>query len=193
MHKYRSAHNTFPPAYSKSPEGKPLLSWRVNILPFLQQKALYDEFHKDEPWDSPHNTSFISRMPAVYTCPNGSRVPASVGKTSYLTPRGPSTIFPGAEAVKMQEITDGLAHTILVVEANDDDDVTWTKLDDWDIAVNLKAQSLFGHHPNGTNFAFADGSVLFLEKTITPKFLQALTTRNGLELVNYEHPDPANH
>ena len=192
MHRYRSTYGTFPPAYSKSPEGKPLLSWRVHILPFLQQQELYDEFHKDEPWDSPHNTSLISRMPAVYICPSWSRVPANVGKTSYLTPRGPATIFPGAEAVKMQEITDGLAHTLLVAEASDAAAVTWTKPDDWDIAVELKAQSLFGHHPNGTNFAFADGSVLFLEKTITPKVLQALTTRNGSEVVNYEHPDSAN-
>jgi prepilin-type processing-associated H-X9-DG protein len=192
MHKYRSAHNTFPSAYSKSPEGKPLLSWRLHILPFLEQKELYDEFHKDEPWDSPHNTSLISRMPAVYSCPSGSRVPANVGKTSYLTPRGPATIFPGAEAVKMQAITDGLAHTLLVVEGSDAAAVTWTKPDDWDIAVELNVRSLFGHHPKGTNFAFADGSVLFLEKTVTPKVLQALTTRNGAEVVNYEHPDSAN-
>jgi len=193
MHRYRSTYGTLPPAYSKSPEGKPLLSWRVHILPFLQQKALYDEFHKDEPWDSPHNTSLISRMPAVYTCPSGSRVPANVGKTSYVTPRGPATIFPGAEAVKIREIADGLVYTTLVAEASDAAAVTWTKPDDWDIAVELKAQSLFGHHPNGTNFAFADGSVLFLKKTITPKALQALTTRNGAEQVNADHPDSDNH
>jgi prepilin-type processing-associated H-X9-DG protein len=192
IHKYRSAHNTFPPAYSKSQEGKPLLSWRVHILPFLQEKALYDEFHKDEAWDSPHNKSLISRMPAIFACPRASRVPANDGQTSYLTPRGPATIFPGAEAVKMQAIRDGLSNTVLVVEANDAAAVTWTKPDDWDIEFELKSQSLFGHHTNGTNFAFADGSVLFLEKTITPKVLQALTTRNGAEVVNYEHTDSAN-
>jgi prepilin-type processing-associated H-X9-DG protein len=119
-------------------------------------------------------------------------VPANVGKTSYLTPRGPATIFPGAEAVRMQAITDGLSNTLLVVEASDAAAVTWTKPDDWDIAGELNVRSLFGHHPNGTNFAFADGSVLFLEKTVTPKVLQALTTRNGAEVVNYEHPDSAN-
>ncbi len=94
MHNYHARHNTFPPAYNKSPDGKPLLSWRVQILPFLDQKALYDEFHQDEPWDSPHNKTLISRMPVVYSCPSGSRTPAREGKTSYLTPRGPATIFP---------------------------------------------------------------------------------------------------
>ncbi len=88
MHNYHASHNTFPPAYSKSPGGNPLLSWRVQILPFLDQKALYDEFHVDEPWDSPHNKALISRMPAVYSCPSGSRTPAREGKTTYLTPRG---------------------------------------------------------------------------------------------------------
>jgi prepilin-type processing-associated H-X9-DG protein len=176
MDKYRSVHNTFPPAYSESPEGKPHLSWRVHILPFLQQKALYDEFRKNEPWDSPHNKSLICRMPAVYTCPSGSRALAKEGKTTYLTPRGPATIFPGAKAIKMQEVTDGLAHTILVVDASDAAAVTWTRPDDWNIAAEFNAQGLFGHHPKGTNFGFADGNVLFLKETITRKRLHALTT-----------------
>ena len=59
----------FPPAYTTSKDGKPLLSWRVLILPYLEQEALYKEFHLDEPWDSPHNRTLIARMPAVYRCP----------------------------------------------------------------------------------------------------------------------------
>src|SRR5262249_62242201 len=130
--------------------------------------------------------------PAVPPARAGAGAPPTGANTTYRPPGGPATIFPGAEAVKMQAITDGLSNTILVVEASDAAAVTWTKPDDWDIAVELDVQSLFGHHSNGTNFAFADGSVLFLEKTVTPKVLQALTTRNGSEVVNYEHPDSAN-
>jgi prepilin-type processing-associated H-X9-DG protein len=184
MHNYHSSHNTFPPAYSKSPDGKPLLSWRVQILPFLEQKALYDEFHQDEPWDSPHNKALISRMPAVYSCPSGIRTPAREGKTTYLTPRGPATIFPGAEPVKLQEITDGTSNTILVVDASDTAAVIWTKPDDWEITGEFKIQSLFGHHTKGTNFGFADGSVHFLLETIMPRIVQALTTRNGGEVIS---------
>ena len=186
MHNYHSANNTFPPAYSKGPDGKPLLSWRVHILPYLEQKALYDEFHKDEPWDSEHNKTLISRMPAVYTCPSGSRTPAKEGKTSYLTPRGPATVFPGTEAVKLQDVTDGTSNTIFVVDASDAAAVTWTKPDDWDISVELKLQSLFGHHPKGTNVGFADGSVHFLKETITPKVFQDMTTRNGNEIIYWD-------
>jgi prepilin-type processing-associated H-X9-DG protein len=183
---YHRMYGTFPLAYSKSPDGKPLLSWRVHILPFLGQKALYDEFHKDEPWDSEHNKTLISRMPAVYTCPSGSRTTAKEGKTTYLTPRGPSTIFPGAHAIEIRDITDGTSNTILVVDASDAAAVTWTKPDDWDVSAELKVQSLFGHHPKGTNFGFADGSVNFLKETVTPKGLHNLTTRNGGEIIDWD-------
>jgi prepilin-type processing-associated H-X9-DG protein len=186
MHNYHEAYRTFPPAYSKGPDGKPLLSWRVHILPYLGQKALYDEFHKDEPWDSAHNKTLISRMPAVYHCPSGSPALVKEGKTSYLTPRGPATGFPGVEAVPIQDFTDGTSNTIFVVDANDAAAVTWTKPDDWDISVELKAQSLFGHHPKGTNVGFADGQVRFLKETIDPKVLHDMTTRNGGEIIYWD-------
>jgi Protein of unknown function (DUF1559) len=186
MHDYYRAHGTFPPAFSKGPDGKPLLSWRVHILPYLEQTTLYDEFHKDEPWDSAHNKTLISRMPAVYTCPSGSRALAKEGKTSYLAPRGPATVFPGAEGVKVQDITDGTSNAILIVDASDAAAVTWTKPDDWDVAVEINAQSLFGHHPKGTNVSFADGTVRFLKETIKPKVLHDLTTRNGGEIIYHD-------
>jgi hypothetical protein len=186
MHNYAAGHGSFPPDYSKGPDGKPLLSWRVLILPYLEQKTLYGEFHKDEPWDSEHNKALISRMPAVYTCPSGSRTLAKEGKTTYLTPRGPATTFPGAEAVRLQDITDGTSNTIFVVDASDAAAVTWTKPDDWDIAVELNAQALFGHHPKGTNFGLGDGVVRFLKETIAPKVLRELTTCNGNEFIFWD-------
>ena len=60
---------------SHSKDGKPLLSWRVLILPFLDQQALYDQFHLDEPWDSPHNRTLIAKMPAIFRCPAEKRRP----------------------------------------------------------------------------------------------------------------------
>ncbi len=183
MYDHYRVHGTFPPAFSTSPDGKPLLSWRVRLLPFLGQKALYDEFHKDEPWDSEHNQTLISRMPAVYTCPSGSRTLAKEGKTTYLTPRGPATGFPGAHATEFRDFEDGTSNTLLVVDASDAAAVTWTRPDDWDVSAPLKVHSLFGHHPKGTNIVYADGWVRFLKETVTPKVLHDLTTRSGGEII----------
>ena len=92
----------FPPAYTTDKAGKPLLSWRVLILPYLEQQALFKEFHLDEPWDSEHNRTLIAKMPAIYRCPLESAEAARQGKTRYLAPRGPSTIFPGCGADQAQ-------------------------------------------------------------------------------------------
>ncbi|MDR3639669.1 MAG: DUF1559 domain-containing protein [Isosphaeraceae bacterium] len=184
MHNYHAKFNNFPPAFSASKEGKPLLSWRVHLLPLIDQAPLYAKFHLDEPWNSAHNRALIGQMPRVYACPDGSRALAREGKTTYLTPRGPATIFPGAEPVKIQEITDGTSNTIMVVDVSDSLAVTWTKPDDWDVGPELNIKELLGHHPRGTNISFADGSVRFLKETIKPKTLQTLLTRNGGEVIS---------
>jgi prepilin-type processing-associated H-X9-DG protein len=184
MHNYHSVHHSFPPAYTVDKAGKPLLSWRVLILPYLEQNALYKEFHLDEPWDSPHNKPLIERMPVTYRCPVMSSKRADAGKTTYLTPRGKSTIFPGPEGVKLQKITDGTSNTIFVVDASNERAVVWTKPDDWDVEPTFDMKVLFGHHPGGTNFAFADGSVRFIKDKVDPKVMQMLITKDGGEVID---------
>jgi prepilin-type processing-associated H-X9-DG protein len=183
MHIYHDRHNGFPPAYTVDKAGKPLLSWRVLILPYLEQEALYKEFHLDEPWDSPHNRALIERIPTVYRCPSVVSRRADTGKTTYLTPRGKSTIFAGPESTRISKVTDGTSNTILVVDAAGSHAVEWTKPDDWDVQAGLDLKVLFGNHPEGTNFAFADGSVHFLKDTIAPSILEKLLTKDGGEVV----------
>ena len=182
MHNYHSAHSAFPAAYSTSKDGKPLLSWRVQILPFLDEQKLYDEFHHDEPWDSPRNKALIAKMPKVYTCPSGNKALANEWKTTYLTPRGPATLFPGAKGLPIKEVTDGSSNTILVVDAADELAVTWTKPDDWTHVEPFTTKGFFGHHRGGTDVLMADGSVHFFKDSTNPKILQGLTTRNGGEI-----------
>ncbi len=184
MHNYHAQYKSFPPAYTVDKAGKPLLSWRVLILPYLEQDALYKEFHLDEPWDSAHNRTLIERMPSTYHCPSGSSKRADLGKTTYLTPRGKATIFPGSEGVKIQKITDGTSNTIFVVDAGDNRAVTWTKPDDWDVDPKLDLKGIFGHHPGGASFAFADGSVRFIKETVDPKTIEMLITRDGGEVID---------
>lgn len=84
MHIYHDVNKTLPPAVH-SKDGKPLLSWRVLVLPYIEEDKLYREFHLDEPWDSPHNKKLLSRMPAVLRSPLSNI--ADQGRTVYLTPR----------------------------------------------------------------------------------------------------------
>ena len=79
-------------------DGKPLLSWRVKILPYLDQYDLYREFNLDEPWDSEHNKPLIAKMPDVYKSPLAGDLG---GKTVYLVPTGPETIFSGTDPIDL--------------------------------------------------------------------------------------------
>lgn len=80
MFSYEAAHGTFPAAASYDAAGRPLLSWRVHLLPYLEQQALYEEFRLDEPWDSPHNLALLPQMPAVYA---NAALPAVASETTF--------------------------------------------------------------------------------------------------------------
>ena len=186
MHNYLDAHGTFPPAFVADEEGKPLLSWRVLILPYLDQNELYKEFHLDEPWDGPHNKALIGRMPKAYACPSELGQPLEPGRTTYAVPRGPRTIFPGAVGLKIKEITDGTSNTILTIDLPDEQAVTWTKPDDWKAPATIDPKAVLTRHQKGSNTGFADGSVHFLKEAISPQTLHDLTTRNGGEVISFD-------
>jgi prepilin-type processing-associated H-X9-DG protein len=182
MHNYHDANGTFPPAFLANQEGKPLLSWRVLILPYLGEQALYQEFHLDEPWSSPHNKALISRIPDVYKCAD-TDLPG--GRTTYLTPRGKSTIFPGGDGISIDRITDGTSNTIAVLEVDKDHAVGWTVPDDWEIDdKEIKPATILKAHPDGgSNVGFSDGSVRFLKGLINPEVFGALLSRAGGEVI----------
>ena len=69
MHNYDSTHGSLPPHAIYGKDGKPLLSWRVLILPYIEEQALYEQFHLDEPWDSPHNEPLLRQIPRCYRSP----------------------------------------------------------------------------------------------------------------------------
>jgi hypothetical protein len=182
LHNHHDVYGHFPAIANLDKDGRALLSWRVHLLPYLNQDALYKQFHLDEPWDSEHNKKLIDRIPDVYRCPNMKR--KLVGKTTYLAPVGDSLMFTGTkDGVQMREITDGTSNTIFIVDADDDHAVIWTKPDDLRIGIKDPAAGLVGHHPGGFNALLADASVHFIDRTIDPKVLWALFTRNGGEVV----------
>jgi hypothetical protein len=182
MHYYHDAHHTFPAVANFDQQGKPLLSWRVHLLPFLNQEALYKEFHLDEPWDSDHNKKLIPRMPKVFQCPPGRT--ALEGKATCLVPVGAAFMFTGGPAgIKITEVTDGTSNTILLVNVDEEHAVVWTRPSDWNYDPQHPTAGLRSHGGRGFTVAFADASVRLLPVTTDKKVLHALLTRNGGEVI----------
>jgi prepilin-type processing-associated H-X9-DG protein len=182
MHNYLSANNTFPKPAITDKDGKPLLSWRVAILPYLEQQELYNKFHLDEPWDSPHNKALINEIPPTYVCP--SRANVEPGTTTYQVFVGKGAFFEKDQGTPIAGITDGTSNTIMVVEATDA--VPWTSPDS-DLEFDPDAKpSLYGAgspHPGGFNALFGDGSVRFIKNSIAVQVFRALITRAGGEVI----------
>jgi prepilin-type processing-associated H-X9-DG protein len=178
LHNYHDANGTLPAAAICDKDGKPLLSWRVAILPYIEQQALYDEFKLNEPWDSAHNKKLLAKMPKIYASPAGNA--AESHTTFYQALVGESAGFNLRKGLKFTDFADGTSNTIVVAEGAKD--VAWSKPED-PVYDGKTLPKLGGVFPQGFNVAFADGSVRFLTSKIKPATLKALITRNGGEVI----------
>jgi hypothetical protein len=179
MHNYHDAYGHFPPQAVYSKEGKPLLSWRVLLLPFLEQDNLYRQFKLDEAWDSPHNKTLLAQMPKVYADP---AVDPHQPETVYQGFAGPGAFFEGTKGLQIKDFTDGTSNTLMIVEAAVS--VPWTKPHDLPYDPNKPLPKMGGHRSGVFAAAFCDGSVRFLPEGIKESVLRALITRNGGEVVD---------
>jgi RNA polymerase sigma factor (sigma-70 family) len=180
MHRYLDKHEHFPAA-AISKDKKPLLSWRVEILPFLGLGDLYKQFKLDEPWDSQHNKKLLAKMPKVF-------LPAGVTteeahSTYYQVFVGKHTVFEPGQKIGVANIPDGTSNTLLIVEAKTA--VPWTKPADIAYAPDKEVPALGGIWADGFNVSMADSSVYFLKRGIDPTIINALITRNGGEVIDY--------
>ncbi|MEX0676797.1 MAG: DUF1559 domain-containing protein [Pirellulales bacterium] len=182
LQNHHDVYKCFPAPAILDPEGKPLLSWRVAILPFIEEGALYQKFHLDEPWDSPHNKALLAEMPQVYRC---SLAKVADDHTVYLTPRGDGSVFAGPEGTSIRQIIDGTSKTIALVEADDEHAVPWTRPDDWPFDPDQPTAGLGGHFPDVFLIGACDGAVHAVNLTIDADTMRSLISRDGREPVAF--------
>jgi hypothetical protein len=184
MLNYESAKKTYPPAASYDAHGKPLLSWRVLVLPYLDEMELYKQFHLDEPWDSEHNRKLIAKMPQMYADPDlVIRMSIDEGHTTCVVPVGEGLVFEGREGMRLREIKDGTSNTVLVIEVEPERAVVWTKPEDWEVDMKNPLDGLKRTDRDWFTTAWCDGHVKILSNSIEPDQLRAMLTRDGREVV----------
>jgi hypothetical protein len=180
LHNYHDAFQKMPPRAICDEDGTQLLSWRVAILPFIEQAELYNQFHLDEPWDSDHNRQLIEKMPPIYASP---RVQNEAWHSNYVMPYGEG--LPGSEkTLRFANISDGTSNTIALVEVDSEYAVPWTAPEDFDVEETPLTDA-FPMNGQGSNVVLYDGSVHFLSQFIDANVLQALLTHSGGETVRF--------
>ena len=174
MHNYNSTYGAFPAAaICDKKTGKPLLSWRVAILQYIEEEALYEKFKMDEPWDSEHNLKLAKNMPKIYFHPKANK--PGDDKTHYRLFYGKGAAFELNKPSGLAQITDGSSNTLMVVEA--EESVVWTNPNDlaFDPAKALpKMLSIDGKF----SAAYCDGSVRTFKMPIDQEILKLLIQKN---------------
>ena len=192
IHNYHDDFNIFPAAVS----GKPGVSWRVSILPYLDQAALFKRYDQQKKWDSPPNDGLALERLDELRCPSNYNPKDSQGRwfTAYSMPTGLHSVGASPKGTRIRDITDGTSNTLLVVEACGAQ-IVWTEPRDVDVAsqptgINLKGTKpgqsagwLSSYHSGGTQVLLADGSVRFVSAKIDPTVLKNMATVDGGEVV----------
>lgn len=176
MHNFHDTYNQFPPLEQPNRQNSKF-SWRVHLLPYIEQAQLYNQFKLDEPWDSEHNLKVAEKMPETYMS-FGSPELFAEGKTRFVRPVGKG--LPGSVEGRLHfaSILDGTSNTIMFVEAPADKAVFWTKPDDLEIDMDNPIGTLA--NPDGESFsaAFYDGSVKTISNTIENRVLELYLMHN---------------
>lgn len=185
LHNYHDTYGQLPPAYVADESGTPLYSWRVLILPFIEQNALYQQFDKTKAWDAPENIAISNMSVEVFRsaadetlAPNG---------TSYVTIVDANSLLGTDTPVPFGQVTDGTSNTLAVIETKGIGGSWAAPIDPALSSISTKIGRNPGEiqpvHPGGTNAAMADGSVRFLSESIDPETMRRLILRNDGQVV----------
>ena len=183
-HNYLSAHNTWPTDIVDK-DGKPILSWRVAVLPYVEgSEELYKEFKLDEPWDSDANKKLLEKIPSIYIPLRGR---AAKGQTFIQSFNGEGAFIQTGKNLGIANITDGTSNTLMFVEG--EKAIEWTR--PGDVAFDgKKAPKVGGEFDGHFHATFGDGHVHFFGKSLKAETLVQLITIAGGEVINGDFPEP---
>ncbi|MBN2476889.1 MAG: DUF1559 domain-containing protein [Pirellulales bacterium] len=199
---YESAHGRFPPAYTTDAAGRPMHSWRVLILPYIERTDLFEKYHFDEPWDGPNNRKLATETPREYLCPSQPGGPR--GTTSYVAVVGPHTVWQDPEGVPVKSIPDGAPNSVMIVEVADSG-INWMEPRDlsfemarrglgpngkrlgvWHRNVRDDDFTFCSEQVNAVSVGFVDASARSLRPDIPAETWEALLTIDGGESVDVD-------
>jgi hypothetical protein len=178
MQNYAGDHGRLPPAVVYSEDGKPLLSWRVLILPYLDQEQLFRRFRLNEPWDSEHNIKLLPEMPVAYTTlPSVARKMPEYHTICHVFV-GKGTAFESKIGLSLKDdFPNGSSNTILLVEAGKP--VPWTKPENLDYDPDKPLPELIGVHRDGFRAMMAACHGRLVSYKTSERSLRAAIERNG--------------
>lgn len=184
LHNYHDTYGCFPPAHVADSQGRPMHSWRVLLLPLIDQRELYEAYRFDEPWNGPHNAQLADRMPEIFHIDSE---PESRSRTNIVALVGPGTAFPGAKCTRIEDFADGLDNTILLAEIAASD-IAWLEPRDLDVremsftANDQSRPSISSARRRGPYVVLGDSVAAHsVSSSLRPETLRALTTIAGRE------------
>ncbi|PHS18457.1 MAG: hypothetical protein COA78_02200 [Blastopirellula sp.] len=198
LHNYHETYNSLPPAYLADENGKPQHSWRVLILPFIEENALYEQYDFNEPWDGPNNIQLLDQMPDVFNCPRHEHPPQQgVQFTSYLAITGEHTAWVDDRSITFKEMPTGISNTVLIAEF-EERPIPWLQPEDIELTDALEVISTNDpiqnelNHPGGRHVLNADGSIFFgINRYTTETWRKRIQIDQQTEDEDFEYlPEP---
>jgi len=176
---YYSTNDCLPPAYTVDENGKPLHSWRVLLLPYMDEARLYKKIRLNEPWDSEYNKQFHSQMPLTFSCPTVPQKKRKFTMTSYMRIVGPNTTTTGPDSVAFDDIGHPLEEIVALVEVYPT--INWMEpidISPEQFAAGIdpkKKQDVGSYHRIRLHLGMLNGSGVQIEKSELPLYYDKTT------------------
>ena len=186
LDKYRQKHGNYPPPAIYDRDGRPVLSWRVALLPFLGEETLYKSFKLDEPWDSLNNKRLLKKVPKILQSVNFAYDPSPSGKTMIQVFAGENAVFDSKKGIRQSEIA---RPAILLAHVASDVEVYWTKPADVVYAPDQPVPDVYGKYGTRIKVLMTDGTYRDIEKSMDEKSVRALIERSAQRSVKADRPE----